>query len=218
LFYLAFVSRFGMAGLTFSYPEVTAETGAVSVDEASDLALAVKSTGEHQPVVCNDFALSQAERIFVVTGPNQVGKTTYAEMIGQCAYLASLGCPVPAKRARLTLPDHIYTHFERRESLSTLHGKLDDELVRIHDILSRATDASIIMNESFSSTTLDDALLIGTEILQRIIELDCVAVYVSPTRRTFKFIRRPADGLAHATALANKYGLDHDTLRRRIAR
>jgi DNA mismatch repair protein MutS len=242
LSYLAFVSRFRAAGLTFSYPEITAGTGTVSVDEAFNLALAVKSIDEDKPVVCNDFALSEAERIFVVTGPNQGGKTMYARMIGQCAYLASLGCPVPAKRARLTLPDQIYTHFERQESLSTLHGKLDAELVRIHEILSRATDASIIiMNESFSSTTLNDALLIGTEVLRRIIKLGCVAVYVSfldelagldpvcvsmvgevapddPTRRTFKFTRRPADGLAYATALADKYGLDHDTLRDRIGR
>lgn len=240
LSYLALVSRFRAAGLTFSYPEITAETGVVSVAEGFDLALAVKSIDEDKPVVCNDFVLSEAERIFVVTGPNQGGKTTYARMIGQCAYLASLGCPVPARRARLTLPDQIYTHFERQESLSTLRGKLDAELVRIHDILSRATHASIIiMNESFSSTTLNDALLIGTEVLRRIIKLGCVAVYVSfldelagldpvcvsmvgevapddPTRRTFNFTRRPADGLAYATALADKYGLDHDTLRDRI--
>jgi DNA mismatch repair ATPase MutS len=140
----------------------------------------------------------------------------------------------------LTLPDQIYTHFERRETLSTLHGKLEDELVRIHDVLSRATAASIvIMNESFSSTTVSDALLIGTEILERIIELGCVAVYVTflddlasldqacvsmvgevapddPAQRTFKFTRRPADGLAYATALADKYGLSRDVLRRRI--
>lgn len=242
LSYLALVSRFRAAGLTFSYPEITAETGVVSVAEGFDLALAVKSIDEDKPVVCNDFVLSEAERIFVVTGPNQGGKTTYARMIGQCAYLASLGCPVPARRARLTLPDQIYTHFERQESLSTLRGKLDAELVRIHDILSRATHASIIiMNESFSSTTLNDALLIGTEVLRRIIKLGCVAVYVSfldelagldpvcvsmvgevapddPTRRTFNFTRRPADGLAYATALADKYGLDHDTLRDRIGR
>ena len=144
-------------------------------------------------------------------------------------------------RAKLTLPDQIYTHFERQETLSTLHGKLEDELVRIHDILSRATAASlIIMNESFSSTTVNDALLIGTEILKRIIKLRCIAIYVSfldelasldqacvsmvgevapddPSQRTFKFTRRPADGLAYAAALADKYGLSHDILRRRIS-
>ena len=241
LSYLAFIRRFTASGLTFSYPHVTTEPGVVHAEDAFDLALAINSLDNDKPVVTNDFHLSGSERVFVVTGPNQGGKTTFARTIGQCAYLASLGCPVPARHARLTLPDQIYTHFERQEDLSTLHGKLDDELVRIHGILSRATDASIIvMNESFSSTTVNDALLIGTEVLERIIQLRCVAVYVSfldelsaldpacvsmvgevadhdPTQRTFKFTRRPADGLAYAAALADKYGLNHDVLRQRIS-
>ena len=221
---------------------MTAEPGALSVEGAFDLALAIKSVADDKPVVSNDFRLSGAERILVVTGPNQGGKTTFARTIGQCAYLASLGCPIPARQASVMLPDHIYTHFERQETLATLHGKLDDELVRIHDILDSATAASIIvMNESFSSTTVNDALLIGTEVLKRIIELNCAAVYVSfldeladlspacvsmvgevepddPTQRTFAFTRRPADGLAYAAALADKYGLNHEVLRRRVSR
>ena len=242
LAYLDFVDRFSSAGLSFTYPAVTAEPGALSVVGAFDLALAIKSVADDKPVVSNDFRLSGAERILVVTGPNQGGKTTFARTIGQCAYLASLGCPIPARQASVMLPDHIYTHFERQETLATLRGKLDDELVRIHDILCSATAASIIvMNESFSSTTVNDALLIGTEVLKRIIELNCAAVYVSfldelanlspacvsmvgevapddPTQRTFTFTRRPADGLAYAAALADKYGLNHEALRRRVSR
>lgn len=242
LSYLDFIGKFGAAGLTFSYPEITTQPGVVVADGAFDLALADKSLRDGTTVVCNDFQLSGTERIFVVTGPNQGGKTTFAKTIGQCAYLASLGCPVPGTRAAFTLPDVIYTHFERQETLSTLHGKLDDELLRIHQILLRATAASmIVMNESFASTTVDDALLIGTEVLRRMARLRCVAVYVTfldelshldtgcvsmvgdvapddPTRRTFSFTRRPADGLAYAAALADKYGLDHDALLARLAR
>lgn len=241
LAYLAFVQRFTAAGLAFTYPRVTQEPGVVDARDAFDLALAINAVQDERCPVTNDFHLTESERIFVVTGPNQGGKTTFARTIGQCAYLTSIGCPIPASDARLTLPDQIFTHFERQEDLSTLHGKLDNELVRIHDILSSATDASIIiMNESFSSTTVNDALLIGREVLERIIQLRCVAVYVSfldelstldpacvsmvgevaqddPTRRTFKFTRRPADGLAYAAALADKYGLSYEALGRRIS-
>ncbi|OMB93768.1 DNA mismatch repair protein MutS [Mycobacterium colombiense] len=240
LSYLTFIRRFTDAGLRFSYPSITDDPGSIYAEDAFDLALAAKAVKDGNTVVCNDFRLEGPERIFVITGPNQGGKTTLARTIGQLSYLATLGCPVPAGGATLTLPDDIYTHFEREETLDTLHGKLDNELVRIHEILSRATPTSIIvMNESFSSTTVDDSLQIGAEVLERIIALDCVAVYVTfldelaslhracvsmvaevayddPTRRTFKFTRRPADGLAHAAALADKYGLARDVLVRRI--
>lgn len=240
LMYLAFMERFSAASVGFSYPEVTNTPGVLSADSACDLALAIKTEGGQTALVGNTLHLSGAERVLVVSGPNQGGKTTFARTIGQCAYLASLGCPVPAKRAVFTLPDAIYTHFDRQENLSTPHGKLHDELVRIRDILSQATAASlIIMNESFSSTTVSDALLIGTEIIRRIINLDSTAVYVSfldelsrigpacvsmvgevaaddPTRRTFTFTRRPADGFAYAAALATKHGLTYDILRQRI--
>jgi DNA mismatch repair protein MutS len=242
LSYLRFMRRFTGAGLAFSYPQVSARFEEIHADDAFDLALAIKQLDDKQPVVCNDFRLGRAERILVVTGPNQGGKTTLARTIGQVAYLAALGCPVPAARAKLMLPDQIFTHFERQENLATLRGKLDNELVRIHDILSQATASSVIvMNESFGSTTVDDAVLIGTEVLQRIIALGCVTVYVSfldelasldaacvsmvgevsqhdPTQRTFRFTRRPADGLAYAAALADKYGLTQEVLARRIAR
>ena len=239
--YSAFMERFTAAGVSFSYPEITDTPGSFSADDARDLALALKTEGTPMTLTGNGFDLSEHERVLMITGPNQGGKTTFARTIGQCAYLASLGCPVPAKRAAFTLPDAIYTHFDRQENLSTPRGKLHDELVRIRDILSQATATSlIIMNESFSSTTVSDALQIGADIIRRIIKRDSTAVFVTflgelasvdpacvsmvgdvapddPTRRTFTFTRRPADGLAYAAALATKHGLTYAILRRRIA-
>jgi DNA mismatch repair ATPase MutS len=234
------MERFTGEGVSFSYPEITDTPGTCSAEQACDLALAIKTEGEPTTLVGNAFHFSGAERVLVVTGPNQGGKTTFARTIGQCAYLASLGCPVPAKRAAFTLPDAIYTHFDRQENLSTPHGKLHGELVRIRGILSHATATSlIIMNESFSSTTVSDALQIGADIIRRIIKRDSTAVYVSfldqlasvdpacvsmvgevaaddPTRRTFAFTRRPADGQAYAAALASKHSLTYERLRQRI--
>lgn len=241
LAYLRHVERLTRGGLPFCYPELSTTSKETMVRGGYDLALTMTRDGEPGAIVGNDFSLDGGERVIVVTGPNSGGKTTFARMFGQVHYLASLGLPVPARAARLFLPDRVFTHFEREEQLATLRGKLDDELVRLRDILAHATARSVIvMNESFSSTALRDARHLGAEILRRVLGLDAIGVYVTfvdelasidgrivsmvgsvdprhPARRTYRFERRPADGRAYALAVAAKYGLTYEQLRRRVA-
>ena len=163
-------------------------------------------------------------------------------MVGQLHYLASLGLTVPGTEAQLPLADRVFTHFEREERLETLRGRFDAELVRIREILTQATgDSVLILNESFGSTTLEDALLVGADVIRQIVALESLCVFVTfvdelaafgestvsmvgmvadddPAIRTYEVMRRPADGLAYAEAIAEKYGLTYRSLRRRVPR
>jgi DNA mismatch repair protein MutS len=237
LSFLNFIVPLKEAGLSFCYPEIS-DSKAIATTESFDIGLADRLEGKG--VVCNDFHLDGEERIMVVTGPNQGGKTTFARMFGQLHHLAAIGCPIPGQSARLYGFDRIFCHFEREENIDQLHGKLKDDLIRIHHILNQVTSRSlIIMNEIFTSTTLEDAIFLSKNILQRVIKADALGLCttfideltsLSPQTvsmvsaiddeesrtRTFKIVRRPSDGLAYAMSIAQKHQLTYQSIKERI--
>ena len=241
LAYLDYIRPLRAAGLRFCYPEVSASSKDVRAADTFDLALARKLITQGTPVVTNDFRLEGRERIAVVTGPNQGGKTTFARTFGQLHHLAGTGCPVPGSAARLFLFDRLFTQFEREEDLAARTGKLEDDLIRIGEILRVATpDSMVILNETFASTTTRDARFLGTKLLTKVMRLDALCVYVTfvdelaslgervvsmmstivpenPAERTYKVVRKPADGLAYALAIADKHGVTYERLRERAA-
>ena len=240
LAYVEYIEPLRSAGLSFCYPQMSTESKEIRASDTFDVALASKLVKEAGSVVVNDFELRGKERIFVVTGPNQGGKTTFARTFGQLHHLASLGCPVPGTHARLYLFDRLFTLFEREEDLARMSGKLEDDIVRAKGVLNEATDRSIIiLNEIFTSTTLQDARFLGSKLMKKVVQLDSICVYVTfvdelasfgesvvsmmstvvpddPARRTLRVIRRPADGLAYALSIAEKHRVTYVDLRRRL--
>lgn len=239
LSYLDYISPLRKIGLNFSTPAFN-ETGKLSANDCFDLALAVKLCAENSRVVTNDFGFKEDERIIVVTGPNNGGKTTFSRTLGQMFYLASLGFPVTGWNVELAIPDRIFTHYERSENLDDLRSKLEDDLFRIKRIADRSSRKSVvIINEMLSSATVRDATSIGKRIIEIIQEVGSFCVFVTfideftrysntvsmvaqiepgnPEIRTFKVIRKPSDGLAYAHALARKYHVSYEEVKERLS-
>ncbi len=240
--YLEYIKPLEDLQLRFCYPQTVQSKEDIHNIEGFDMALGHKLAKEDRVVVSNDFYLKGKERIIIVTGPNQGGKTTFARAFGQIHFLASLGLKVPGSKAKLLLFDNIFTHFEKEESIQTLIGKLENDLVRIKDILAKATGKSIIiMNEIFSSTSFHDALFLAQQVLKEVIKADSLCVFVTfldaltelsdkivsmtstvkdddVSLRTYKIIRRQADGIAYAVSIAKKHGLTYECLIDRLMR
>ncbi len=242
-FYLSFlnyIKPLENMGLTFCYPEISDKREKIYCKDGFDLALAKQLWKEEKTVVTNDFYLEENESMFLVSGPNQGGKTTFARMLGQIFYLSTLGFKVPGSKAKTFIFDHIYTHFEKEEKVQTETGKLEDELLRAKNILESLTDKSIaIFNEIFSATALEDAYFLAEFLIRKIIEIRATAVFVTfmhklaqidksivpltstvdpkdPSIRTFKIIRQKISGRSYAMYLAEKYCLTYDCLKARL--
>lgn len=237
--YLDFVNHLEEKGLRFCYPTFVEFDEAEIIYDVFDVLLADSSSTAK--VVCNDILINSGEKVIIITGPNQGGKTTLAKTYGMVHYLASLGLPVPASKAQMYLPDGIFTHFERQEVVQSQKSKLEEDLIRIRDILSNVTSKSVvILNEIFSSASLSDATNLSEKILDELLKIGCITVWVTfldqlarkaddrivsmvslvspddPTIRTFKIVRKMADGKAYALSLAEKYGLTYKRVKERV--
>ncbi|GAB2832918.1 hypothetical protein GCM10022221_34670 [Actinocorallia aurea] len=224
------------AGLPVCHPEVSTEDRTLEALDLYDLALAAERAGD---VVPNDVTAAPGERVIVVSGPNQGGKTTLSRAFGQLHHLAGLGCPVPARRARVHLPDRVLTHYERAESLENPASKLEEELVRLRDLLDAATgDSVVVLNEIFMSTTASDALALSRPLLTALLDKGVRCLWVTfldelsradpavvsmvaetegpDARRTFRIVRGTADGRNHARVLAERFGLTYAALSSRL--
>jgi hypothetical protein len=131
-------------------------------------------------VVTNDVRFDDDGRIFILTGPNQGGKTTFIQAIGLAHVLAQAGLHVPGQAARLSPADAIYTHFATGEHPELESGRLGEEARRLSEIFGRATRNSLILlNESLSSTSPNESLLLARDVVRGMRVLGTRAIFAT---------------------------------------
>lgn len=204
-----------------------------------DLALACASLGDDRKVISNDMEYREEEGFFVLTGPNQGGKTTFARSLGQMVYLAKMGLEVPACRARLYRFTDLFTHFSVEESADTGRGKLMDELERLANMMvDSCRGAFVVINELFTTAANYDACIMGKRVLGHFLSRSCMGIYVTHLGelasahpqvvslramldergvQSFKIERGMAAEHANAASQVRQFGLTYEQLKGRLA-
>jgi len=119
--------------------------------------------------VANDCDLSADARLWLVTGPNMAGKSTFLRQNALIAVLAQAGSFVPAKSAHIGVVDRLYSRVGAADDLAQGRSTFMVEMVETAAILSGATDRSlVILDEVGRGTSTYDGLAIAWAVLEAV--------------------------------------------------
>ena len=119
--------------------------------------------------VANDCRLSEESRLWLVTGPNMGGKSTFLRQNALIVLLAQAGAHVPAARATLGLVDRLFSRVGASDNLARGRSTFMVEMVETAAILSQATPMSfVILDEVGRGTSTYDGLAIAWAVTEAI--------------------------------------------------
>ena len=126
---------------------------------------ALRDTGER--FVANDLALGPSDRLWLITGPNMGGKSTFLRQAALIAVLAQSGCYVPASRVRLGIVDRLFSRVGASDNLARGRSTFMVEMVETAAILAQATPRSlVILDEIGRGTSTYDGLAIAWAVVE----------------------------------------------------
>lgn len=121
--------------------------------------------------VANDCRLSEDSRLWLVTGPNMGGKSTFLRQNALIAVLAQAGSYVPAATATLGLVDRLFSRVGASDNLARGRSTFMVEMVETAAILAQATPRSfVILDEVGRGTSTYDGLAIAWAVVEAIHE------------------------------------------------
>jgi DNA mismatch repair protein MutS len=160
--------------------------------------------------VANDCALIPSSRLWLVTGPNMGGKSTFLRQNALIAVLAQVGSYVPASRATLGLVDRLFSRVGASDNLARGRSTFMVEMVETAAILSQATSQSlIILDEVGRGTSTYDGLAIAWAVVEAVHEINqCRCLFATHYHELTRLAEKlPALSLHHVRAREYKGNL-----------
>ncbi len=117
--------------------------------------------------IANDVALTDAERTWIITGPNMGGKSTFLRQVALIVLMAQAGSWVPADQAFLPLVDRIFTRIGAADQVAEGKSTFLVEMEETAIICNSATENSlVILDEVGRGTSTYDGLAIAQAVVE----------------------------------------------------
>ncbi len=131
--------------------------------------------------VANDCDLSESQRLWLVTGPNMAGKSTFLRQNALIVLLAQMGSFVPAASAHIGAVDRLFSRVGAADDLARGRSTFMVEMVETAAILNQATGRSlVILDEIGRGTATFDGLSIAWAALEHLHEINrCRALFAT---------------------------------------
>lgn len=168
--------------------------------------------------VPNDTYLDMnSNRMSIITGPNMSGKSTYMRQVALITLMAQIGCFVPAKSAKITIVDKIFTRVGASDDLTAGQSTFMVEMSEVADILKNATKQSlVILDEVGRGTSTFDGISIATSVAEYIANprvLGCKTLFATHYHELIKLADR-IEGVNNFSVAVKKIGEDIRFLRK----
>ena len=197
------------------------ETNAFAIARGRHSVVEAALTAAHAAFVPNDCNLSGEKRLWLVTGPNMAGKSTFLRQNALIAILAQMGAFVPAESAHIGAVDRLFSRVGAGDDLAKGRSTFMVEMVETAAILNQATDKSlVILDEIGRGTATFDGLAIAwatvehlclknksralfathyhemTALAERLPSMACVTMRVREWNDTIVFLHEVVPGVA----------------------
>ncbi len=131
--------------------------------------------------VANDCDLADAQRLWLITGPNMAGKSTFLRQNALIAVMAQMGGFVPAEAARIGVVDRLFSRVGAADDLARGRSTFMVEMVETAAILNQAgPGALVILDEIGRGTATYDGLSIAWAVVESLHEVNrCRALFAT---------------------------------------
>ncbi len=158
----------------------------------------------------NDIYIDKkSNRMSIITGPNMSGKSTYMRQIALIVLMTQIGSFVPAKSAKISIVDKIFTRIGASDDLTAGRSTFMVEMSEVADILRNATpDSLVILDEVGRGTSTHDGVSIARAVAEHICtskKLGCKTLFATHYHELIS-LEDELEGVKNYSIAVNRHG------------